>query len=99
MTSDGHLSTSGFTGMPRYGAIMLRSSARFGLLPTGQSSQKIQSYGLVPAPAVGKRPLLLLQYIMNACPTWRKLDRHLSQFACSRARLSDGSRMEISSAI
>src|SRR2546423_437369 len=33
------------------------------------------------------------------CPIWRRLLAHFTRLACSRARLSDGSRIEISSAI
>ena len=47
----------------------------------------------------GKFPLFSLAYIWMPWPIWRRLLAHFTRLACSRARLSDGSRMEISSAM
>src|SRR5687768_11621453 len=47
----------------------------------------------------GKFPLFSFAYIWMPCPIWRRLLAHFTRLACSRARLSDGSRILISSAM
>src|SRR4051812_36754011 len=47
----------------------------------------------------GYAPLFSLAYIMIASPIWRIFEPHFTLLAVSRARLSDGSKIEISSAM
>src|SRR3954468_8773930 len=47
----------------------------------------------------GKFCLFSLLYSNKACPIWRRFDPHFTRLAVSRARLSDGRRIEISSAM
>src|SRR5688500_1402076 len=47
----------------------------------------------------GKFPLFSFAYIWMPWPIWRRLLAHFTRLACSRARLSDGSRIEISNAM
>ena len=50
-------------------------------------------------PLLGMNPLWSLAHMMVAAASWRTLLRHWTCFACSRARLSAGSRIAISTAM
>jgi hypothetical protein len=84
------------------GAIVARFATEVGVdavEPDGRSTEGVAAGGCVGEACVevgyGYQPALALVYMTNAVPMLRRLDMHLTIWACCRALFSAGKRMAI----